>query len=155
FPNQATAGGLAGDFVGEAKPIPVKKAALGAKTIMPHKMAVITAFSRQIAEQSTPAIEPILRTMLLNDTRATVDIKLLDTNDATTERPPGLQSLATGADTAASTGNTTAQMIADLRGRLDRITSLNMGARLVWVMHPSRLVGLSFATNATGAFQFK
>lgn len=41
-----------------------------------------------------------------------------------------------------------------MRGRLSQMATLNMGRRLVWVMHPSRFMGVQMALTATGAYQF-
>jgi HK97 family phage major capsid protein len=87
---------ISGSFVGEGTPIPVRQGAFATAQLTPKKMAVISTFTRELAEHSTPAIEGIIREAILHDPAIALDSVLLDTNVATAVRPPGLLSGVTG-----------------------------------------------------------
>ena len=82
---------IAGSFVGEGAPIPVRQGAFTAITMVPKKLAVITVFSREISEHSTPAIEGLLRNMIIDDTAGALDTVLLDQTAASAIRPAGIR----------------------------------------------------------------
>ena len=50
IPTRATTPTIAGSFVGEGMPIPVRQGLLASQTLTPKKMAVITTFTREISE---------------------------------------------------------------------------------------------------------
>ena len=90
-----SSGTLAGAFVAEGAPIPVKSVVLASTRLEPYKLGVISTFTKELAQFSDPAIEPLLRDMMTADTRETIDTLFLDDVDAVaTLRPAGLQSLA-------------------------------------------------------------
>lgn len=156
IPGRATVNDLAGGFVGEGAPIPVKRTTLNAVTLVPHKLGVITTMTRELAALSNPAAEPLLRNMMTDDTRETIDGLFLDNNVAVAGiRPAGLQTMATGQDTRQSAGTTLANIITDLRAAIDGMTSRNMGASPVWIMNTSRVLSLQLVTNAAGNFMFR
>lgn len=143
---------LAGDFVGEGDPIPVKQGALTSVTLTPHKLAVISTFTRELAQHSTPAIESMIRNMILEDTAIVLDTKLIDAVAASAIRPAGLLN---GVTLIASAGNTSANIATDIRAVLAPIAALNGGRRLVWLINPARLVGLSMVQTGAGTFLYK
>ena len=154
LPNRQS-GTLAGDFVGEAAPIPVKQLTLSSTTLEPYKLGVISVFSREIAALSDPAIDPLLRDIMTGDTRDTIDTLFLDNTAAVAGvRPAGLQVLA-GANTVASSGTSLANVITDLKAALAAMSSNNMGRSPVWIMNVQRVLSLSLMTNAAGNFMFR
>jgi hypothetical protein len=64
-------------------------------------MAVISTFTREIAEHSTPAIEGLIREAILRDTAVALDAVPLDNNAATVIRPAGLRLVQQWCPTAA------------------------------------------------------
>jgi HK97 family phage major capsid protein/HK97 family phage prohead protease len=148
-------GSLAGDFVGEGAPIPVKQLTLTSVVLEPYKLGVISTFTRELANNSTPAIEALLREIMVADTRDTIDTLFLDANAAVPGvRPAGLQNLATG-NTAASAGTSLANIITDLKTAIAAMTAANMGKNLVWIMNKQRAMSLQLVTNAAGSFLFR
>jgi hypothetical protein len=77
-------------------------------------MAVISTFTREIAEHSTPAIEGLIRQAIIEDTAVAIDSVLLDATAATTTRPAGLKA-GVSATTATAAGGINA-LIGDIRG---------------------------------------
>ena len=82
---------VAGSFVGEGQPIPVRMAGFSSQTLTPKKMAVISTWTREMDEHSIPAIEGLLREAIQQDTAISIDTVLLDTNPATAIRPAGIR----------------------------------------------------------------
>jgi HK97 family phage major capsid protein len=96
IPSRASTPTVAGSFVAQGGAIPVRQAAFAATTLTPKKMAVITTFTREISEHSTPAIEGILRQAIAEDTALAIDTVLMDATAASTTRPAGLRNGVSG-----------------------------------------------------------
>jgi HK97 family phage major capsid protein/HK97 family phage prohead protease len=146
---------VAGSFVGEGAPIPVRRAGFSAVTLTPKKMAVITTMTREITERSTPQIEQLLRNAIQEDTAVSIDSVLLDALAATTIRPAGLRN---GATTAAGTaGGDIAAVRADVKGMLGSLITATAGniRNPVWIMNPIQALGLSMVENAAGDTPFE
>ena len=114
MPTRASTPTIAGSFVAQGAPIPVRQGAFSAITFTPKKMAVISTFTREIAEHSTPAIEGLIRQAIVEDTAVAIDSVLLDANVATTTRPAGLKAGVSA--TTATAGGGIAAVIGDIRG---------------------------------------
>lgn len=138
--------GLGGAFVGEGAPIPVKAAALTSVLLSPFKMAVITTMTRELAQRSAPAAEPLFRQMLIEDTAVAIDAAFLDATAASATRPAGLQVLGTG---SASAGATVPFIMTDLKGMAGGMMTAGAGRRPVWVMDDLRKLGLMTALSTT------
>jgi hypothetical protein len=86
-----TPGTLAGEFTAEQN---AKLAHAGAFTRTPlgppHKLAIISAFTNELREHSTPTIESAVRQGMSEDTSDVLDAKLLDDVAASAARPAGL-----------------------------------------------------------------
>ncbi|CAB4132190.1 major_cap_HK97, phage major capsid protein, HK97 family [uncultured Caudovirales phage] len=146
---------LAGAFRTEGSPIPVKQLGFTSKILTPKSMGVISAFSNELFERSTPNILDIIRSAIISDTAIALDTKFLSSDAAITgEAPAGIQNGLAAGNTAASTGNTVADIYADLRARLQAMSSVNLGRKPVWIMNPARAWGLQLAVNAVGAPAF-
>lgn len=142
---------LAGDFIGENQPIPVKKGALISASLTPKKLAVISAFSREMSTVSGGQIESYIRQFMIEDTAQVIDAKLLDNVAATAIRPAGLLN---GVTLTPSSGTTLADILADVKAAMTPILTVNGGRRLVWLMNPLQAMSLGLQTNAAGAFIF-
>ncbi|TGQ41177.1 hypothetical protein [Mesorhizobium sp. M00.F.Ca.ET.216.01.1.1] len=112
---------IGGAFVGPGEAIKVSRANFAGLPIRPKMAGVISFFSRQLSEKSTPAIESVLRSAMAEDTTIEIDSVLLDANPATSIRPAGL--LDGVAATAASTETGLAGLVADIRALLAAITT--------------------------------
>jgi HK97 family phage prohead protease/HK97 family phage major capsid protein len=129
IPTRSLTPTIAGSFVGEGAAIPVRQGAFATQTLVPKKMAVITTWTREMDEHSTPAIEGLLRQAILEDTALALDTILLDTAVATTIRPAGLRSYQAAITASAVAGNPYANFVADytaLYGALLGLTSGNV-----------------------------
>ena len=150
-----SSGTLAGVFVAEGAPIPVKQMVFGSVRLEPYKLGVISTFTKEMAQFSDPSIEPLLRDIMTGDTRETIDALFLDNVAAVaTLRPAGLQQLA-GSNTVASSGTTLANIITDLKAAIQSLATNKVGRRPIWIMNTQRMLSLSLMTNAAGNFMFR
>lgn len=146
---------VAGSFVGQGAPIPVRQAAFNAIELGLKKLAVITTVTRELMEHSTPAIQQILQNAIQEDTAIAIDTVLLDSNAATGVRPAGIRN---GATTAAGTaGGGFNAVVADLRGMTSSLITNTAGnlRRPVWIMNQAQILSLSLTQNAGGDFPFE
>jgi HK97 family phage prohead protease/HK97 family phage major capsid protein len=155
-PTRATTPTIAGSFVGEGLPIPVRQGLFTSQTLTPKKMAVITTWTREIDEHSVPAIEGLLRDAISQDTAISLDSVLLDSNPATVIRPAGILNGVTGLTPTAGGGFTA--LVGDIKqlsGALLTGTKGNVRSP-AWLMNPQQVnsIGLTAAPGA-GVFPFR
>ena len=156
IPTRATTPTIAGSFVGEGLPIPVRQGLFTTQTLTPKKMAVITVWTREIGEHSVPAIEGLLRSAVQEDTAIALDAVLLDSNPSTVVRPAGILNgisgltPTAGGGFAALTGDIKALSGALLTGTKGNVRSP------AWLMNPQQVnsIGLTAAPGA-GVFPFR
>ena len=158
IPTRSLTPSISGSFVGEGQPIPVRQGAFASQTLTPKKMAVITTFTKEMQDYSTPAIEGLLRQMMLDDTAISLDTILLDSNAATAIRPPGLRSYQAGLTPSAVTPGYI-NFVADykaLYGALLGLTNGNVRSPIM-IVNPTQSLGLSLIqppNAATPLFPF-
>jgi HK97 family phage prohead protease len=156
LPTRSRTPTLAGSFVGEGMAIPVRQGAFTSTTYTPKKLAVITVWSREMADHSIPAIEGVLREAIQQDTAVAIDTILLDANPATTIRPAGI--LNGVSVTTATAGGGIAALIGDIKGLVGALTTNTYGniRSPAWLMNPVDVLSASLASAAnTGIFPFK
>lgn len=145
---------IAGSFVGEGQPIPVRQAQFASQTLVPKKMAVITTWTREIDEHSVPAIEGLLREAVTEDTAVSLDSVLLDANPATAVRPAGLlNGVASLTPTAGGGFNA---LLGDLKLIPGAILTATLGhvRSPVWLMNPQQLLSIRLTPSPLGEFPF-
>jgi HK97 family phage prohead protease/HK97 family phage major capsid protein len=156
IPTRSRTPTIAGSFVGEGLPIPVRQGAFTSQTLTPKKMAVITTWTREIDEHSIPAIEGLLRDAIQVDTAVSLDAILLDANPATAIRPAGILNGVSGLTPTAGGGFTALTGdIKALSGALLTGTQGNVRSP-AWLMNPQQVnsAGLVAAPGA-GVFPFR
>ncbi len=144
-----TAGGAAGGFVGEGSPIKVGKITTAAATLTPKKMGVIVAFSKELANRSTPAIEAIVRQAILEDTAAALDPILLDATASSASRPAGLLN-GVSAAAAGYAGGDYAAVRADFQALLQPFFTANAADNITVVINPAQGLALSLMEGPVG-----
>lgn len=145
---------LAGGFRAEGAPIRVGAATLGSIDLTPKSLGVIGTYSAEILKRSTPSIEALIRDFMITDTAEVLDKAFVDNVAASATRPAGIRNTIGASNTAASAGTTAANIQTDIKGRLGQMANLNMGKRLVWLMHPLRAIGVTMSLTATGTPAF-
>jgi len=141
---------IAGSFVLQGSAIPVRQGSFSAITMTPKKMAVISTFTREISEHSTPAIEALIRQAIIDDTATAIDTVLLDAVAASATRPAGILNGVAGL-TATGAGGIAA-IIGDLKLMVNALlTSTAGGIRApVWIMSPGDALAIQLTQAAAG-----
>lgn len=154
IPSRSATPTIAGSFVGEGAPIPVRQGAFTSQSLTPKKMAVISTFTREIAQHSVPAIEGLIRDAIREDTSVALDTVLLDAVAASSIRPAGIRNGVTV--TTAATGGGIAALTADAKALVGALISATNGnvREPVWIMNPAQALGISLTANAGGDFVF-
>jgi len=156
IPTRATTPTVAGSFVGEGLPIPVRQGLFTSQTLTPKKMAVITTWTREIQDHSVPAIEGLLRDAVQEDTAISLDSVLLDANPATVVRPAGILNGIAGLTPTAGGGfNALTGDIKQISGALLTGTKGNV-RNPVWLMNPVQInSALYVASPGAGVFPYR
>lgn len=155
-PTRSRTPSIAGSFVGEGQPIPVRQGQFTAQVLTPKKMAVITTWTREIDEHSIPAIEGLLRQAIQEDTAVSLDSILLDANPATTIRPAGLFNGVTPLTPTAGGGfNALVGDLKNLSGAVLTATAGNV-RNMCFLMNPQQMLSAGLiSAPGTGTFPFK
>ena len=141
---------LTGAFRKEGDPIRVGATQLTSKVLHAYTMGVIGTFTMEMLDRSPINFEDAVQRWMVEDTAVTLDTAFLDaTAEVADTRPAGLRDALAAGDTAVSTGNTAANIQADLRGRLTAMSAAGLGRRPVWLMNPQRAWGVAMALTAT------
>ena len=153
MPTRAPTPTVAGSFVAEGAPIPVRQAGFTAVTIGLKKMAVITSYTREIAEHSTPEIETILRRLIIDDTGTAVDNVFIDNIAESAIRPAGIRA-GVAAITATAGGGFNA-LVGDLKALVGALAGVNALRNPIWIMNPVQQIAISLTQNNGGDFPFQ
>lgn len=154
IPSRAATPTIAGSFVLEGSPIPVRQGAFTSQTLTPKKLAVISTWTREIGEHSTPALEGLIRNAMQEDTAVAVDTVLLDATAASATRPAGIRN-GVSVTTATAGGGFTA-LVGDLKGLVAALITASNGnlRQPVWIMNPIQALSIAVTQNASGDFPF-
>jgi HK97 family phage prohead protease len=155
LPVEQTTPTIAGSFVAEGAPIPVRQGAFGTFTLGLKKMAVITTFTRELYEHSNPTIDTLLRDMIGRHTIPAIDNILLDNNPATSVRPPGIRNGVSGQTPTAGGGFNA--LVGDIINLMNVLVAANSFRRPTWIMNPQQVLKISMtqSTAGVGVFPFK
>jgi HK97 family phage prohead protease len=153
IPARAASPTLAGDWILEGAPIPVKQMGFTSVTLTPKKLAVISTFTREIAAHSTPAIEGIIREAMSDDTAFVIDTALVSSAAATTAKPAGLLN-GVSALTPSALTNPAQAMVADVGALINAITAVNGGRQLYLLVNPAQGFNMGLVQTTTGDFLF-
>jgi HK97 family phage major capsid protein/HK97 family phage prohead protease len=155
--NSATGPGAAPDlrgaFVGEGQPIPVRRGSFGSITLVPHKMGVISTFTKEMAEQSTPQIEGMIRQGMIDDTAVAIDVALLDAIAGDAIRPAGLMNGVTPQEGTAGGG--VAAITGDLGKLIAPFTAANAADGIVILINPAKMFSLQWVSTSVGVYPFR
>jgi len=152
MPTRAATPTVAGSFVAEGAPIPVRQAAFVPITLGLKKMAVIVSYTREIAEHSNPEIEGILRKLIQDDTQVAVDTVLIDATSFTSIRPSGLRAGVSA--TTATAGGGIAALVGDVKALTAVLAGANSLRSPVWIMNPVQKNSIGLTQGAAGAVAF-
>jgi hypothetical protein len=141
FPGRSGAVGTA-PFVGEGGAMPVVQRNLTGVTISPKKMALISAFTRELAERS--AIQAVVETLLREDSAASLDAAIFSTTAASTIRPAGIFNGLT--PIVATAGGGQEALLADIKNLLTPVVAAGGSARVFFFVNPVRATTMAMRT---------
>jgi len=144
---------IAGAWRKEGDPIVVRRAATTTQQLTPKSMGVITPFTQECLERSTPSIEALIRQWIVTDTSEAMDLQFISDVAPDAVQPGGLQHYA-GSNTLASSGSTAAEITSDMKAMLGLMTDKNLGANPVYIMHPTNQIALNMSMTAVGTPAF-
>jgi len=143
IPSEAATPNIAGSFVGEAQPIPVRRMGFTSLSLYPHKVGVITRYSREIAAYSNPSLEGLVRDAIIRKTGLMLDTLLIDATaggGSGSTRPAGL--IYGLSAITATAGGGYAAILGDLKALTAPFYAANAGERLVMLINPAQALGL-------------
>lgn len=141
---------LAAAFRAEGAPIRVGSAALQAHKLTPKSMGIIGTFTMELFKRSTPNIEQKIEDWMIEDTSIVLDGIFFGTGAGSAIIPAGIANGIAAGDTIVSSGNTAAQIDADIKSRIAALLGHHMGRRPLWIMNTARALGLAGAKTAAG-----
>lgn len=146
--------GTTGYWVGEGRPIPMSKFATGVLTLDRHKLAGLTSITEELALDSSPGAELLVRDDLRDSIIQLMDESFIDPDRAEVS---GISpaSVTNGVTPVAATGTSAAALrtdIATLFGKF--ITNELPLSGGVWITTSTVAVALSMMTNALGQPEF-
>jgi HK97 family phage major capsid protein len=154
IPVRANTPTLAGNWVGEGSPKPVRRASFTTVTLSPTKLSVISTFTEEMAMYSAQSIEQIIRQAMSDDTQMALDAYLIDNVAASTGvRPAGLLNGVTPITASAATPPAAA-MVADLKALMGAIIAAGGGRNVALIINPAQSLGMGIVTTTTGDFLF-
>jgi HK97 family phage prohead protease/HK97 family phage major capsid protein len=157
IPVRAVTPAIAGAWVGEGSPKPVKRASFSTISLAPTKLSVISTFSEEMALYGLPSIEGIIRQAMADDTGIALDTYLIDNVAASAGvRPAGLLNGVTPITASAATPPLVA-MVADLKALVGAITAVGGGGQgraIALLVNPAQALSLGSAQTTTGDFAF-
>jgi HK97 family phage major capsid protein len=140
-------------WTGERDAIPVKRMTVGQQTIYPYKWAVISTFSKELNMRSTPQIESLIRTAMMQDTGTALDNYVFsDLAAVTGYRPAAVWNGVTG---TASAGATAADMNTDIVALLQPLIDADCFMQPVIYMNPGNVLKMSTVLSSTGEYIFR
>ena len=141
IPSTTATPSIAGSFVGEAQPIPVRRMGFTSIELRPHKMGVITRYSRELADLSNPSIESVVRAEIIRTTNIVADTLLIDATVGSATRPAGILN-GVSALTATAGGGYGA-ILGDIKKLTAPFYTANAGTNLVMLMNPAQRLDLT------------
>jgi HK97 family phage major capsid protein len=132
-------------WIGEGAPIPVKALNFSAGVIaVPHKIGVMSLFSKELSRHSPLNIEAVIRAGLAEDLTVELDGCLFDAQPATALRPAGLLTgvIAISAGTATDLESRLAETLSDLAA------AISPASNIVYVTSPADLQSITVVAPA-------
>lgn len=141
-------------WVGETKRKPTTNPTFGSVTLSKSKVAGIVLLSEELVRWSNPKADRLVRDDFVESTAQFIDADFFDPTKVETEESPA--SVLNGVTAIPSSGNTPAQIEADLVALMESVT--NAGGTLsgaTWVMSETRAAKLSTLRDALGKKYFE
>jgi hypothetical protein len=128
-------------FVGESQPIPVQQFSTAGLLLDPRSFKVITTFTPEIFQHSTPTIESLVRAVLTESVGLALDAALLDATAGDANRPPGLR-YGIAALPASTDSNKSVAMAEDIGTLATAVAAVAGNTAIVFIAAPAQAVAL-------------
>jgi HK97 family phage major capsid protein len=144
---------MGGAFVGEGGAIPLGRIDIGSNKMERYKLGVISTFTKELQERSTPSIEALLREAILEDTSIRLDGVVFGSGAAVAGvQPAGLFNGVT--PITGATGGGPDAVIADLKALAQALAPAGKVASIVVFMNDQDALSLGLMQNALGEIMF-
>jgi len=145
---------MAGAFVGEGGAIPLGQMSLAGSTIARYKMGVISTFSKELAQRSTPSIEAVIRQAILDDTSVTLDSIFLSNAAAVAGvQPAGIANGVTPLTGTAGGGSDA--VVADIKAAVGALLTAGRGTTPVLLINTQDALSVGLMQSPLGEFVFR
>jgi len=146
----AQTGGVTAQWVGEKVPKPVGALAFSTVTLGVTKCAIIVVITDELAKNSTPSAEAVIRTDMVNGIAYLIDTEFtLPANAAVANVRPG--SITNGVTPITSAGTTPSNGRTDIAALISALVTANISAaEAVLLMSESNAAALANALNPLG-----
>jgi hypothetical protein len=128
-------------FVGQGLPIPVRELTFEGTTLAPSKFATLSVFSRETIAHSTPTIEALTRTVLVESISLSMDLAMFDDAPGDEVRPPGLRD-GIAAQLASVLADPLEAMLADVKTLAVAVAPVAGNGPIVLIANPVQAVSL-------------
>jgi HK97 family phage major capsid protein/HK97 family phage prohead protease len=154
IPVRANTPTLAGNWVAEGAPKPVRRASFTTVSLSPTKLSVISTFTEEMQNYAAQSIEQIIRQAMNDDTSIALDTYLIDAVAASAGvRPAGLLNGVTPITASVLTPAASA-MVADLKALVGALVAAGGGRKVAIIMNPAQAISLGVVQTTTGDFMF-
>jgi Phage capsid family len=140
-PGRSTTPADAGAWVAEGDPIQAKQYALLGPVLQPHKMAVITSFTREMATASN--IEDMVRVLIAEAAGPAIDAGIFSAAAASPQKSAGIMNGVTALTPTSGTFNFD-NVGQDLGKLVGDLASRNGGAHAVFIASPAQATAIRF-----------
>lgn len=144
---------MSGAFVGEGGAIPLGRLDLNAQSLSRYKMAVISTFSRELADRSTPSIEAVIKDAILEDMAIRLDQVVFGNGAAVAGvQPAGL--LAGTTPLTGTAGGGSDALIADIKALVGALSAAGNASGILLFINDQDALSINFMQNAMGEFMY-
>jgi hypothetical protein len=141
LPSRLVDPAYAGTWLGEGAPIPVYQFPISAGvTLVPHKLAVISVFTREMIETSN--IEEFVRSMLSESAALALDKALFSSAADDGITPGGILNGVAALPATAAGGSKRDAMVSDLEALVQAIANKGGGANPVFIAAPAQAIAM-------------
>lgn len=144
---------MAGAFVGEGGAIPLGRIDMAAQKLERYKMAVISTFSRELAERSTPSIESVIEQAIREDMSIRLDQVVFGNGAAVPGVQPAGLLFGTTPLTGTAGGGSDA-LIADIKQLVGALAAAGNAGGIVLFMNDQDALSVGLMQNALGELMF-
>jgi HK97 family phage major capsid protein len=140
-------------WVGEGGVIPLQQFSFGATTLNRYKLASITPYTEEIAEQSIPQIETLLLSAMDESYTVMLDTAVMSAGAAVGGiRPAGLLNGVTPLTGSAAGGYEA--IVADMKAMMTELSNARLGTSPLLILNDADALSASLAMNPLGQMPF-